>query len=321
MQEPIGGFFELELNQGAHYYPNLKKLNFARHAITFFFNQKGFKRVYLPTFICSVVIEALEKNNVDIRYYNIDSLLKPSVPKIEADEGLLLVDYFGLANIDAIDVQYPDNVLIDSSQAFFKTYKNFKQVVYSPRKFFGIPDGAYLKTDLGDADYHNLKEFQSLSFSRYLLKRIESGPQPTYSDFRETSAKIRNTKTQKMSKITQRILSNVDYKKIVRQRKNNYAYLQKKLGAYNLLRLPKEGAPLCYPLLIRNGKTMKKKLIQNQIFVPTYWPNVPDNHKADDYDLFITENLVNLPIDQRYKKTHMEQLVNLLLILLSKNNL
>ena len=67
-----------------------------------------------------------------------------------------------------------------------------------------------------------------------------------------------------------------------------------------------------YPLYVENGRELKKKLIENKIFVPTLWGDVFDvaspNSVAWDY----AENIVPLPCDQRYGIEEMDYIVNII---------
>ena len=53
-----------------------------------------------------------------------------------------------------------------------------------------------------------------------------------------------------------------------------------------------------------------KKLIDKKIFVARYWPNVLNWCKKDDIEYQLTENMVCLPIDQRYGENEMNHILN-----------
>lgn len=298
---PIGGFFELELPDKEEYHIHKIKLNFARHAISLFFKSIGVKRVHVPTFICSSVPDTLIANAFDVIYYNVKDIINPTLPKIEEDEGLIVVNYFGLTNLDAFThTKQNKNIILDNSHGFFSVPRNFENIVYSARKFFGVSDGAYLKTNEHIDIYDTLTEFQSIDYSRHLIQRIEEGPENAYEDYKRTKELIRQTIPQKISKFSLRILRSIDYNNVIKMRNNNFSFYHSHFENKNLLSLSKYNSPLCYPLLLDNGEEIRRKLINNKIFIPKYWDNVISNKYSDQYDKYISNKLVCLPIDQRY---------------------
>lgn len=302
MNMPIGGFFELELPEKEEYHICKIKLNFARHAISLFFKSIGVKRVHVPTFICSSVPDTLIANALDVVYYNVKDIINPTIPKIEEDEGLIIVNYFGVTNIDGVftHIKQSKNVILDNSHGFFSVPKNFENVVYSARKFFGVPDGAYLKTNELIDIYDTLTKFKSIDYSRHLIQRIEEGPENAYEDYKRTKELIKQTIPQKISKFSLRILRSIDYNNVIKIRNNNFSFYHSHLKHENLLSLSKYNSSLCYPLLLDNGEEIRRELINNKIFIPKYWPNVITNKYSDQYDRYISNKIVCLPIDQRY---------------------
>ena len=62
-----------------------------------------------------------------------------------------------------------------------------------------------------------------------------------------------------------------------------------------------------YPYLINEGNVLKNKLIEEKIFIPTYWPNEKSwKNVNDSFDNFLKLNLIPLPIDQRYSSKQMK---------------
>ncbi len=116
-----------------------------------------------------------------------------------------------------------------------------------------------------------------------------------------------------MSKLTQKILESIDYKKVRKKRLKNFNFLHEKLETTNILKfnLSKNSVPMIYPLLLENGKGIKEKFIKNKIFVASYWPNIETWCSKKSYEYNLYENLVALPIDQRYGKKDMKKIVDI----------
>ena len=54
---------------------------------------------------------------------------------------------------------------------------------------------------------------------------------------------------------------------------------------------------------------IKKQLISKKIYVPTLWPNVLDECPKESFEYYLADNLVLLPIDQRYSLDDMEYML------------
>ena len=52
-------------------------------------------------------------------------------------------------------------------------------------------------------------------------------------------------------------------------------------------------------------------MIDNQIFCARYWPNVMEWCSAEDLEYKLTEDLVCIPIDQRYGEEEMNQIIKI----------
>ena len=65
-----------------------------------------------------------------------------------------------------------------------------------------------------------------------------------------------------MSKLTQNILGAIDYKRVIKKRNENFNYLHKGLKLINNLNLNIKNGPFAYPLYLKNGNGIRKKLIK-----------------------------------------------------------
>jgi len=70
--------------------------------------------------------------------------------------------------------------------------------------------------------------------------------------------------------------------------------------------------PMVYPYLSKK-KDLRSKLIDNEVFVATYWPNILEACAIDSLEYNFAKNIIPLPIDQRYGKKEMESIVQLIL--------
>lgn len=116
-----------------------------------------------------------------------------------------------------------------------------------------------------------------------------------------------------MSLLTKRILGNTDFDFVKRKRYENAIVLHKKFGSTNKLKIdPKKNASLMvYPLLVDNEKA-RQHLIDNKVFTALYWPNVLDWCSKDEQEYYLAQNILPLPIDQRYSIKDMEYIIKTL---------
>ena len=308
---PIGGYFGLELNNSEHYHNDALRLNTARNCFEYVLRARQYKKVYIPYYTCEVMLEPINKLGLQYEFYQINELLEPSVlPLLKSNESFLYTNYFGLKQryVKRLAANYGNQVIVDDSQAFFAKPIDGIDTFYSARKFFGVADGAYLYTDK-----KLVQEFQQdVSYERmsHLLKRADIGAEAGYKDFRENDDSLCNQDIKRMSKLTESILSSIDYKTISQKRRLNYAFLNDALGESNLihLNLDDESVPMIYPYLTSDS-TLKQKLIENKIFVATYWPNVFDWVTPNGIEYKLANCLVCIPVDQRYEDADMERIL------------
>ena len=67
----IGGYFELALNRRQPYYQNAICLNTGRNAFEYILRAKGYKKVFLPYYICEAMLEPVDKLALKYEYYHI----------------------------------------------------------------------------------------------------------------------------------------------------------------------------------------------------------------------------------------------------------
>lgn len=147
----------------------------------------------------------------------------------------------------------------------------------------------------------------------HLLGRLESNDARLYyKDFKNNDLKFDDMEIKLMSKITKNIMGAINYKSVKEKRMVNFKYLDKYLSKYNELTF-NNNMTYMYPLLVKNGKKLKEKLIEKKIFVPTLWPNVLDDTTTENFENSIVKNIVLLPIDQRYNIDDMKYIINIIL--------
>ena len=312
--DPIGGYFSLELPLFKEYHQGAIKLNTGRNCLEYILRCRHYKKVYIPYYTCDVILEPFHKLGTKYSFYHINldfEIVDDIHPQM--GEAILYTNYYGLKQryVEKLAERYGQQLIIDNTQAFYAKPIDGIDTFYTCRKFFGVPDGAYLYTDkLLDEELEQDVSYERMSF---LLKRIDLGAEAGYADFREQSHLLIGQPIKRMSKLTERLMQSIDYEKSAHTRRNNFCILHELLKKTNNNRitLDDNAVPMVYPYY-SDKERLREYLINNKIFIARYWPNVLEWCQSGDWEYQLSENLVFLPIDQRYNEEAMEIILNLI---------
>lgn len=313
--DAIGGYFELELRHGEHYHKDAIRLNTARNCFEYVLIARKYRKVYIPYYTCEVMLQPLRRQHVEYAFYSIDWNLEPTGTfRLEDGEAFLYTNYFGLKQdcVERLAKVYGSRLIVDNAQAFYAPRIEGIDTFYSPRKFFGVPDGGYLYTDCR----LEVELPQDTSYERmaHLLIRADKDAEAGYSAFRENEDKLDNAPVMRMSKLTEKILQNVDYEITKKMRRANYMYYDRILNLENRLciAIGKRDVPMVYPFSAKEGGKLKRKLIGDRVFVPTYWPNVIRDTPSGNIEIELSNSVINLPVDQRIGKQEVKKVIDLI---------
>ena len=307
----IGGYFGLEMSGGTEFYSSLIALNTARNALQYLIRARNIRKLYLPFFLCDAISDMRNRDGFSYDYYHIKADFTPDFYKgFESGECLYIVNYYGQLKDYTVrewKSKCPD-LILDNTHAFYQRPLSDVDTIYSCRKFFGVPDGAYLSTDctLGEP----LEQDISLKRMKHILGRFEGQASEFYSDFKTTDELFHGMPLRSMSKLTHNLLSGIDYEKCCKQRQENFKYLHERLKDSNKLELSEPIGPFCYPYYHENGMMIKKQLADMKIYIPTLWQDVLENCNISKMEREYVENILPIPCDQRYGIEDMEIVLN-----------
>lgn len=310
----IGGYLELELNQGNAFHLDAIALNTGRNAFEYVLLANSYSKVYLPYFSCDVLLEPLKKHHIVYEFYHIDEHFEPrfDYQTIREREALLYINYFGLKDhfISSLS-KISSQIIIDNSQSFFSKLIAGIDTFYSARKFFGVPDGAYVYS----AKKLNRKLVKDQSFDRcsHLLKRLDHYTELGYQDFVKNESSLQNQDIKEMSGLTKAILASINYKNIAHVRIQNFKFLHDKLQMSNRLKINVShlNIPMVYPYW-SHKVNMREHLMAHNIFTATYWANVKQWVDKNILEYQFVDEIVYLPIDQRY---HIDDLCKIIKVI------
>jgi hypothetical protein len=76
------------------------------------------------------------------------------------------------------------------------------------------------------------------------------------------------------------------------------------------MQLPENAVPMVFPFRSEDGVPLRRKLIDRKIYVAKYWPNVLEWADSECDETEICNNLIPLPIDQRYGEEDMVRIID-----------
>lgn len=314
--DAIGGYFGLEVagRRAPAWISRAQRFVSGRAAIAAFLATRSKGVLWLPHYVCGAVLEATRDAGFPIRRYVLaDDFGPPSDLPVSADDTILVIDYFGSASETikrTIRRFGGERVLVDASQSLFFPAELATHIVYSPRKFAGLPDGGLLISSVLSEPIGQPDEHGSIDRSKHLLQRVAGLREEGRESFAEAERSLTYNRPAPMSRLTSSMLENLDFERIATSRMRNAAALRAATPLSHPLldQASFEIAPLCVPVLAANVERVRAILASQRVFLAHYWPDaiVPGN---DRHARVLMEKTLFLPCDHRYDVQDMEQLI------------
>jgi dTDP-4-amino-4,6-dideoxygalactose transaminase len=287
--------------------------------------------VWLPSYLCEVMLTPLEKANMHVRFYEVNYNLQLRsnnwISEVEQGDLVIFIAYFGFP-CDDVGASLAKGkgawILEDACQALFiedvGKFSDF--VLFSPRKFLGVPDGGILVINRGiEKEKINLEsppaEWWLKTLRSTLLRRefdISGGSREWFDLFQETGigAPIGRYAMSELSRVL--LLHGFDYAAIRDRRIQNYRTLLDQLGNLAMFpHLPAKVVPLGFPIRLRNRDQVRQQLFDHEIYPPVHWPIegiVPEEFRESHQ---LAADIMTLPCDQRYGSQDMKKMAKVVL--------
>ncbi|MBC7489553.1 MAG: hypothetical protein H7240_05745 [Glaciimonas sp.] len=314
----IGGYFELELPSPKSFlYRGTLGFQSARAAFFALLLEGRPTRVWMPKYICNSMLEPLVRAGVDCLFYNINAQFDiVGDVDVRPTDWLFYVNYFGVCsdNVENIFARFNQHqIVLDHSHAFYVAPKDCLATIYSPRKFFGIPDGGLLVTQLSVKTPSEIDN-DSINRITHLFKRLADSPQSGYADYLQAEKSLSEFEPLEMSCLTRRMLASIDYQYIRTRRNQNFRFLHGCLGNLNQLqiKLNNVDGPLCYPFITISSE-IRELLVAERVFIPSYWSDVKGRTCDDDVEAYLCDKCIAIPCDQRYEIQDLKKITQIIL--------
>lgn len=312
----IGGYMEFERNSMSMLHEGAEALNSGRNCLAYLLKVKKIEKIAMPYFLCDSV-KNLNELQGKVRFYHINENFLPVESELREDEWLYLVNYYGQLSREMIEKYKKKykNIILDQAHAYFMPQIEGVDSIYICRKFFGVPDGAFLYTDKKEAIV--LPQDESYMKMNFLLGRMERTASEFYKEYINNETLFENEPIKRMSKLTDNLLHGIDYQKAKERRNDNYKYLHEKLFKINHLKLHETEGAFAYPLWLEEGikireAVVRSELIANKIYIPVLWPNVIKDVQENDLEMQLTKNILPIPCDHRYNIEDMERIFSII---------
>ncbi len=295
--------------------------------------------ILLPSYLCPTIVQNMDRNRVNYGFYRINPDLSINCEDLHVQIGkhkvraVFFIDYFGFYHngktLDCLNALKDQGIALieDGAQMLWFERKKFigDFVFNSYRKFLPI-DGSLVLGETAESyesvhdeyyEYMNTARMKITAYVQYGLGTVDEfvGLYAKADEFYGKSTAING-----MTEISMRLLNKVDGEYIGRVRRSNYAYLYDRLSIHPQIRpvmdkgLLENNIPIGFPVMIENRDPIRSSLRSQGIYCPVHWP-ILDEKWVHDYpdSIFLTENLMTLPIDQRYGKDDLDRLIDAIL--------
>lgn len=258
-----GGYIELESFHGVLLHEKAIALNCGRSALAYLCEAKHIKKLYIPYFLCSSVMDLCDRVGVKYEYYHINESFMPIFEqKLAEDEYLYIVNFYGQLSNEAISElkQVHDRIIVDNAQSYYQMPVENVDTLYTCRKFFGVSDGAFLYTDT--CLERELPLDESFERMHFLLGRYERSANEFYGEYVANNKLFAHEPVKRMSKLTCNLLHGIDYDAVAKKREANFKFFQAAFRDVNKLKLTVPYGAFMYPLLVNDGMKIRKQLQQ-----------------------------------------------------------
>lgn len=223
------------------------KLNLGRNCLRYLIRLYAIKEIYLPFYSCNTLWQACRKEACKIKFYHIGRDFMP-INKIPKEAYVLYINYFGMCDkiCETLCQDYP-NLIIDNTQAFYSDCRGLASF-NSLRKFFSVPNGAYLY--INSKTNPNLNKDTSSIFPAKMKNN--------YLEFLKNELFLDKQEVMFISDKVSEIMKTIDFEHDKTERLKNFWDYAEKYGKVNTITLTPSDKeiPYCYPLSTTNENVL-----------------------------------------------------------------
>lgn len=327
----IGGMFGLATGRGTSYgflpalAGDVRLLADARSGLYLLLRELRPPALWLPSYLCRALLEPAAALGIPHRFYELSADFGMRTDRwlreVQPGDVVLAIDFFGFPFSRPVLVAAGDAGAVtvrDASQALLSPAdRDSDFVLYSPRKFVGVPDGGILRLNFPRGAFPVGLEpapeqwFQLALRAAELRAEFDAGAATDWYPLFQAGEEAAPTGPFAMSGLAAELLRHAfDYEAIAARRRANYRQLSAALADVALLpELPPEVVPLGFPIRVPGRDELRAALFARQIFPPVHWrlDGVVPNDCQESHTL--SRQLLTLPCDQRYDADDMADVI------------
>ena len=301
------------------------------------------RKVLLPAYTCDTIITPFKEQGWDCYYYPVDHKLKIDIDAVLAlcsklDFDLMVVHpYYGM-DLSQKEITLLREVhskgcklVVDLTQCIFSKQRlDFADYyVGSYRKWFSIPDGAFLEAKTSSSifveELHENEGFVSFQMDAMYLRGLyfSSDNEEVKSISRRLNKMANdmvdaNVQPHKMAMVSHQLLQKEDVEKNQQRRLNNFRFLFEQLKGIDSCQLLCDDmsristAPLYFAIFVSGRSELQAELAAQHIYAPVIWPVVYEEVLVNDVVKDIYDTILAIPIDQRYDLNDMMKIVDII---------
>lgn len=291
--------------------------------------------ILLPSYLCSSITSVYqEKFKIHFYKVNKDFTIDLDDFKEKLNEqvsAVYIIHYFGrLQEKNFLNLLYENkqkygfSIIEDTTHSIFTKNMTIGDFcICSLRKWFPIPDGGvlYSKKPFSNLNTKSIPiKAPSEVLEAMILKKWHIRGKINCNDlyrkiFIEQEKKLDNQNQMfHISEISKGLLECYSISQMIKTRKANYHVLDNflKSNGINPVLKDTDFVPLALPIYIKNRDKFRRYLSDNHVYCAVHWPLKNTGLENCTEAVTINNNIISLPIDQRYDKKHMGYLQELI---------
>jgi dTDP-4-amino-4,6-dideoxygalactose transaminase len=289
----------------------------ARSALAALLHFNRVKRIWLPDFCCSALVEAA--GVIEIGWYattpELDVSWPSLAPSLRPGDAVLAIDYFGRAPsvgfLDLVRARRDILWIEDRAHALNPGLPAWGDVVlYSPRKLLGVGDGGVMVSS-SPLPTPSANQTAPLPIAQSQRRQDPEGLRPDqwFSAFRTQEAAF-CVDDGRMSDLTKNFLQRADANAISARRQANGRVLAAALKDLALWPSdPIDYTPLAFPICVADRDGLAQALAEQRIYCAKHWTDLPNDPTLFPAAHSLSAHILSLPCDQRYEERDMDRIV------------
>ncbi len=289
----------------------------ARCGIKFLIDYLKPAQVWMPSYLCCSMIEAVDPAVSELKFFQVGYDLEIGsldwLDQLLPGDLVVIIDYFGFSCEGFVITKAQARgayVLEDASQALLSSHVGIQAdfVIYSPRKTVGVSDGGILKYkkeyELPAPVLFSPPEHWWIPALESVIDRREFDKHGGERRWYELFRRLEDTYPlgpYRMSELSEVLLKNgFDYSAIAEARRANYECLAQSLSDFAIFKnLDEDTVPMGFPIRLKQRDVARQTLFEHDIYPPIHWqigdcvpPQFADSHR-------LSADIMTVPCDQR----------------------